>query len=105
VVEVPITGSGFTVTVVTVLAVQVPIEPVNVYVVLPAGVTLTVLVFTPPALALQVYVVAVPPVSITLCPAHAAGGTGLILNVGVGLTVMVTLLVLLHPLASLPVTV
>ena len=96
-------GVALTVTVAVFVTVHpFPLSPVTVYTVVDAGFTDVVLVFTLPALALQVYVVAVLAVNTVLCPLHIVGL--LTANVGVGVTVTVIAAVAVHtPLAPVSV--
>ena len=103
-----ITGSGFTVTVTCVVAVQPLLSvPVTVYVEVEEGLAVTV----EPVVALSAvegvheYVAAPLAVSVAVCwPTQIAGG-GVTEIIGSGFTFTVICVVAVHPLASVPVTV
>lgn len=69
-----------------------------------AGDTETVAVVTPPAFALQVYVLAPLPASTVLCPLQTAAGVAVIVSVGAVFTATEIVSVDTHPPLS-PVTV
>jgi hypothetical protein len=81
--------------------------PVTIYVVLIVGSAVTVIPDPEvnPVVGLQEYEVPPPAVSSTDCPLQRTGADGLAVITGNGFTVTVTLVVLLHPLASVPVMV
>ena len=97
-------GSGLTVTATVAVLLQLSEVPVTVYTLLVAGETETVDVVALPAFALQVYVVAPPPVSMALCPVQIAVGVETAVTVGVGFIVTVDDAVEVQP-PTVPVTV
>ena len=58
-----------------------------------------------PVDGLHVYVLAPLAVSVVLLPLHIDGAAGVTLIAGLGFTVTVTVVVLLHPAALVPITV
>jgi hypothetical protein len=94
-------GNGFTVTVTDAVPVHDPVVPVTVYVVLVFNVGV-VTEAPDPKPADQLYVVAPLAVRFAVLPAHIAAG-GVDNTVGLGLTVIVAVAVLEHPLV-VPVT-
>ena len=96
-----------TIVIVTVFeAVHVPIVPVTVYVVVEPGLAVTTAPVVPlnPVPGLHVYVVAPDAVNVVEPPLHNVADAGVTFTVGVGLTVISTLSLLVHP-AVVPVTV
>ena len=96
-------GNGFTVT----LTVAVPehpavLVPVTVYVVVELGVTVMLAVLPP---VFQLYVFAPLAVSTDVAPLHIADGLAVAVTDGNGFTVTLIDVVLLQPLAKVPVTV
>ena len=69
------------------------------------AVTVAPVVADSPVAGDHVYVEAPLAVSDTLAPLHIAGAAGVTVIVGSGLTVTVTVAVLVHPFPSVPVTV
>jgi hypothetical protein len=95
-------GRGLTVIVTDAVFVQpAPFEPVTVYVAVIGGMNDTPSL-TPPV---HEYVVAPPPVSVTLPPSQTIVAVALAVTLGSAPTVTVTLVVFVQPFASVPVTV
>ena len=102
------TGSGFTVTLIVCVLVQpLALVPVIVYVVVAIGLALTCdpVLWFKPALGDHVYVLAPFMFKVTLSPMQRVALDGVALKVGKGFTATVLLIVLLQPLASVPVMV
>ena len=103
---VPTAGNGFTVIVLVDVFVQ-PVAvfvPVTVYVVVAAGVTVTVVPLIPPGF--HVYVFAPGPVMLVEVPAHTVALVTVVPTAGNGLTVIVLSAVFVQPVAVfVPVTV
>jgi hypothetical protein len=101
-----ITGLGFTVTTTVIVLVQPAADvPVTVYVVVVAGLAVTDVPVVPlsPVPGSQVYVDAPVGVNVADVPSHiVAAGT---VTTGIGLTVTITVEVLVQPAADVPVTV
>jgi hypothetical protein len=101
-------GTGFTVTVTVAVLVQ-PFNavPVTVYVVVAVGEAtgLAQVVQLSPVEGAQLYVFAPLAVSVTLLPAHIVAGLGLMVIVGLGRTVTVTVVDAVHPAPLVPITV
>ena len=68
------------------------------------GETETGLTFPPPALALHVKVAAPAPLNEVLCPEQIEAGVAVIVSVGKGVTLTVTVVLSVHP-ALLPINV
>lgn len=102
-------GNGFTVTVTLSFPVQPALVPVRVYVVVPAGFAVTgvPVVAVKPAAGPHVYAAAPPALSTTPAPPaqRVVEPVGVIVTVGVVLTVIETVWVLVQPAALVPVTV
>ena len=96
-------GFGFTVIAIVVVLEQTPFEPVTVYVVLVAGVTVTFEPINAPGF--QVYVVAPLAVNVVEFPAQIDKLLAVAFTVGIGVTIKFTVLVVVHPKPLAPVTV
>lgn len=100
--------TGYTFTVTVAVPEQPPtVVPVTVYVVVTDGLafTLAPVVLDNPVAGLHVYVAPPLAVNIDTPPIHIVLGLAVVLIVGDGFTVTVTVEVLTHPFASVPVTV
>jgi hypothetical protein len=99
-----IIGVGFTVSITVAVEVQpAPLVPVTVYVVVVIGLTVTVCPVRFPGI--QEKEAAPFAVSVLLCPVQIAGGEAETVTLGRGFTVRITVVVLLQPFPSVPVTV